>query len=219
MRPSLSVGLTPNHLVQKERETMTHSTFSRFGGLMAILAGVAGFLYAVGFVILQNVLLYSFALVVIGIFSTAALVAVYARLKDTDASYALWGLLMGSIGGVGSAIHGGYDLANAINSPESLPAAVANLPSQIDPRGLLTFGFSGIAVFVMAWLIVRGGAFPKGVGYLGYLSAVLLIVLYLGRLIVLSPTSPFILVPALLSGFIVNPAWYVWLGVELRRSG
>jgi len=197
---------------------MTHSTFPRFGGLMAILAGVAGFLYAIGFVILQNSLLYSFALVVIGIFSTAALVAVYARVKDTDASYALWGLLMGLVGGVGSAIHGGYDLANAINSPESLPA-VANLPSQIDPRGLLTFGFSGIAVFVMAWLIVRGGAFPKGVGYLGYLSAVLLIVLYLGRLIVLSPTSPFILVPALLSGFIVNPAWYVWLGVELRRSG
>ena len=186
---------------------------------MAILAGVAGFLYAVGFVILQNTLLYSFALMMIGIFSTAALVAVYARVKDTDASYALWGLLMGLVGGVGSAIHGGYDLANAINSPESLPAAVANLPSQIDPRGLLTFGFSGIAVFVMAWLIVRGGAFPKGVGYLGYLSAVLLIVLYLGRLIVLSPTSPVILVPALLSGFIVNPAWYVWVGVELRRSG
>jgi len=198
---------------------MTHSTFPRFGGLMAILAGVAGFLYAVGFVILQNTLLYSFALVLIGIFSTAALVAVYARVKDTDASYALWGLLMGLVGGVGSAIHGGYDLANAINAPESLPAAVANLPSQIDPRGLLTFGLSGIGVFVMAWLIVRGGAFPKGVGYLGYLSAVLLIVLYLGRLIVLSPTSPIILVPALLSGFIVNPAWYVWLGVELWRTG
>jgi hypothetical protein len=197
---------------------MDHSAFPRFGGLMAILAGVAGFVYAIGFVVLQNVLLYSVALLLIGVFSTAALVAVYARVKDTDPSFALWGLIMGLVGGVGSAIHGGYDLANAINLPESLPAAVANLPSQIDPRGLSTFGFSGIAVFVMAWLIVRGGAFPKGVGYLGYLSALLLAVLYLGRLIVLSPTSPVILVPALLSGFIVNPAWYVWLGVELSRS-
>jgi hypothetical protein len=55
-------------------------------------------------------------------------------------------------------------------------------------------------------------------GYLAYLSAVLLVVLYLGRLIVLDPTNPLILVPALLNGFLVNPALYVWLGLALLRG-
>jgi hypothetical protein len=42
--------------------------------------------------------------------------------------------------------------------------------------------------------------------------------IYLGRLIVLDPKSPVLLVAALLAGFIVDPAFYVWLGIELRRS-
>jgi hypothetical protein len=48
----------------------------------------------------------------------------------------------------------------------------------------------------------------------------LLVVLYLGRLIVLNPTSLLILVPALLIGFLVNPIFYLWLGLALlRRQG
>jgi hypothetical protein len=49
-------------------------------------------------------------------------------------------------------------------------------------------------------------------------SAVLLIVLYLGRLIALDPTNLVILVPALLNGFLINPGWYIWLGAALWAS-
>lgn len=90
------------------------------------------------------------------------------------------------------AVHGGYDLANAINPPPSLPA---NLPNPVDPRGLFTFGIADAALFIVTWLILRGEQFPRGLGYLAYLSAVLLVALYFGRLIVLDPTSPVILVP------------------------
>jgi hypothetical protein len=76
----------------------------------------------------------------------------------------------------------------------------------------------GIALFVIAWLMTRGGAFPKGLGYLGYLLAVLRVVLYLGRLIVLDAADPVILGPALLAGFVVNPIWYIWLGLVLWRA-
>ena len=52
-----------------------------------------------------------------------------------------------------------------------------------------------------------------------YVASVLLVALYLGRLIVLDPISPAILVPALMNGFLVNPAFYLWLGpAPLRRS-
>jgi hypothetical protein len=112
-------------------------------------------------------------------------------------------------------IHGGYDLANAIHPPAT---PNADLPNPIDPRGLLTFGVSGIGLFVIAWLIGRTAGLPKRLGTLGYGLAVLSVVLYLGRLIVLSPRNPLIFVPALLAGFVVYPLWYVWAGLVLWRG-
>lgn len=193
--------------------SLRSAPFERFAGVCAVLAGVAAFLYAVAFIVLQNDLLSGLFLMLTGLLSTAALVAVYERLRETDAAFALFALLLGIAGALGSAVHGGYDLANTINPPPSVP----DLPNPVDPRGLLTFVVAGIALFVVAWLITRGGQFPKGLGYLGYASAVLLIALYLGRLIVLDPTSPVILAPALLNGFLINPAFYLWLGLSLLR--
>ena len=196
---------------------MQSTSFERFAGLCAILAGLVGFLYSTAFIIVSRSrpelggLLSALFLMLGGLLTSAALVAVYTRLRETDAAFALWALLLGLAGTLGSAIHGGYDLANAINPPDTIP----NLPNQVDPRGLLTFGIAGLAIFVVAWLVGRGGQFPKGLGYLGYLLAVLLVVLYLGRLIVLQATSPVIVVPALLAGFLVNPIWYIWLGLAL----
>ena len=194
--------------------------YESFAGLCAVLVGIGSFLYATAFIILVigerapelGMLLSSLCLTLIGLFSTTVLVAVYDRLRETDATFALLTLLLGIAGALGSAVHGGYDLANAINPPATVPA---DLPSQIDPRGLLTFAASGIALFIVAWLIWKGRQFPIGLAYLGWVSAVLLIILYLGRLIALDPTNPVVLVPALLSGFLVNPAWYIWLGVAL----
>jgi hypothetical protein len=81
----------------------------------------------------------------------------------------------------------------------------------VDPRGLLTFGVTGLA------LILVGSLVGEGRGWLAYLAGGLLILVYLGRLIVLTPTSPLVLGPAALAGFLVNPAFYVWLGLWLRR--
>lgn len=192
--------------------------FDRFAAWCAILTGVVGILYSVAFIVLQNSMLYSLFLLLGGLFTTAALVAVYNRVRETDAAFALWSLALGLIAALGSLIHGGYDLANALNPPGANVPGLADLPSQIDPRGLLTFGIAGIALFGFASLISRGARLPKGLGYLGFVSAILLIVIYLGRLIVLNATSPVIVIPALLEGFIVNPVWYIWLGLQLMRD-
>jgi hypothetical protein len=200
----------------------------RFGGLCAVLAGIVIFLYSVAFVIIARSapglagLLSALFLMLSGLLSTAALVALYLRLRETDAAFALWALLLTMAGALGSAIHGGYDLANAIprrgpmgNPPDANLLSLANLPNQVDPRGLLTFGVAGVGLFVVAWLMGRGAQFPNGLGYLGYGLAVLLVILYLGRLIVLRASSPLILVPAVLAGFLANPVWYIWLGITL----
>jgi hypothetical protein len=190
------------------------ASFERFAGVCAALAGVSGFLYAVAFVVLQDALFSELFLMTTGLLTSVALLAVYERLRETDASFALLALVLGLMGSLGSAVHSGYDLANAVNPPPNLP----DLPNPVDPRGLLTFGVAGAALFLVSWLIRRGGALPRGLGYLGYLSALLLVALYLGRLIVLDPTSPIILAPALLSGFLVNPIFYLWLALVLVRG-
>jgi hypothetical protein len=158
------------------------------------------------------VVLSALLLTTVGLLSSAVLVAVYYRLRQTNAAFALWALVLGIAGAVGSAVHGGYDLANAMHPSRS---ALAELPSPVDPRGLLTFGASGVALFVVGWLILVGGRFPR---YVGYLSAFLLVVLYLGRLIVLDPSNPVILIPALLNGFVTNPAFYILLGFAQLSS-
>ena len=182
-------------------DVQTSVAYEHFAGLCAIGTGLAGFLYSVAFVILRSDLLSALFLLLSGLLGSATAVAIYGRLKETDAAFALWALLLGVGGAMGSAIHAGYDL-----------------PSQIDPRGLLTFGVAGLALWVVAWLILRGGRFPRGLGYLGYLTAALLIILYLARLIVLDATSPLVLAPALIAGFVASPVWYVWLGANLWRS-
>ncbi len=123
-------------------------------------------------------------------------------------------LLLGIGGAFGALLHGGYDLANAINAPD-VSSAIMNLPGAVDPRGLLTFGITGIGVIILAWLIGRSKLFPRGLSYWGYLLGVLLLVLYLGRLIILDPKNPLIAVDALVSGFVLNPVWYIWLGWAL----
>ena len=68
------------------------------------------------------------------------------------------------------------------------------------------------------WLVVRGSRLPTGLGYFGYVTGALLIVVYLARLLILDPTSPLVLVPALLAGFVASPIWCVWLGLSLWRN-
>jgi len=194
--------------------TAASGAYERFAGVCGVLTGVVGFLYAVAFVILRSPSLSAVCLLLGGLLGTATLVAVYARLRATDSSFALMALLLGVTGAMGAAIHAGYDLSNVINPPA---AVNLDLPSQIDPRGMLTFGIAGLGLWVVAWLILHGADFPRGLGYLGYVTAALLIVVYLARLIVLDASSPLVLVPALLAGFVASPVWYVWLGLTLWR--
>ena len=197
------------------------AAFARFAGRSAILAALAVFLYSVAFIVIARSspglagLLSALFLLLTGVFATAPLLAVYNRLRETDASFALLALLFGLVGAFGSLIHGGYDLANAINPPSTVNL---DLPSQVDPRGLLTFGIAALGLYLASWLIERGRQFPAGLGYLGYVGATLSLLLYLGRLIILSAASPIIVVPALLAGFLVTPIWYLWVGIELGKT-
>jgi hypothetical protein len=196
------------------RTTVPSPSFDRIASLCALLAGLGSLEYALAFLVLGNSGLSALVLLLVGLLSATALVAVYLRLRETEAAFALWAFLLSLTGSLGAAIHGGGDLALALHPVPSAPA----LPNPIDPRGLLSLGVTGLGVGMLSWLMVRGGSFSPRLGYLGFVSADLLLILYLARLIVLDATSPVVVVPAVLSGFVANPAWYIWLGLELWRG-
>lgn len=195
------------------------SGVERFAGLCAMLAGLSGFLYSISFVFLKNGLLLALFLMLGGLFATVALTALYSRVQTVEATLARLAWILGIIGALGAMIHGGYDLANAINPPApNFALAIASLPSSIDPRGLLTFGVAGIGFLCFAWLIGRSASFSSSMSYLTYLLGILLVVLFISRLIILDTRNPLIVIVGSLSGFIANPLWYLWLGTTLLQG-
>jgi len=202
----------------------TSNDFQRLGGLCAILAGIFGFLYSAAFIVVARSnpqlgnLLASLFLLLGGLSTTAAVIALFQRVQTADEGFATWGRALAITGAVGSIIHGGYDLANAIHVPESDPLNLANLPNAVDPRGLLTFGLAGIGLIIAAGLMVRTQNLPNNLSYLGYILGIVLVVIYLARLIILDPTKPIVVITVVITGFILNPVWNIWLGVSLRRA-
>ncbi len=183
--------------------------------LLGILAGVSAFAYAYFFVIAKDVLFYSLSLTLLGLFALKFFIILYGRLEKINQDVARVGVILAALGAFGMLVHGGYDLANAIN-PSG--AVNANLPSQIDPRGLLTFGLGGLGILKISYLMSKDKYFPKNLSLLGYVSGVLLVVIYLARLTVMNPANPVLLYPVLLNGFILGPAWYIWLGLSLKKG-
>ena len=189
-------------------------SFEHAAGWAAIASGGLGLLYAVAFLVLHSAALSAACLLLGALASTVVFVALHARLGAANPPVALWALLVAMIGALGAMAHGGFDLANALHPPA---ASNPDLPNAVDPRGLLTFGLSGLGTLVFAMLLQRDARTPRALAWLGILSALLSLALYLGRLIVLNPASPLIALPAVAAGFVVNPIWYVGLGVVLMR--
>jgi hypothetical protein len=201
------------------------SSFDIFSGWCAVLAGIFALLYAVAFVVVSQfaaelgALLSALFLTLVGILASVVLTALFGRFRAVAGEFALWAYVLGAVAAIGTAIHGSYDLANAIH-PSSLVVAASqtDVPSQVDPRGFLAFFVGGVAILAFSWLIVSTGRLPYRLGIVGYANAGLLILLYLARLIILVPTHPVVIGLAILNGFIFTPMWYVGLGLALWRG-
>jgi len=202
---------------------MSSTRFPSWASVFSYANGLVGLVYSFAFLVLVvggrapdlGQFLSAITLLLGGVLASAVLLGLYQRVREADAGFALWAVALGGIGSLGAAIHGGYDLAVYLHPPTSLPT---DLPSAIDPRGLLTFGLTGLGLLTFAWLMGRSPGFAKGLVWLAYLSGVLSVGLYLGRLILLQPTHPVIALIAVAEGFIVNPAFYIWLGSALRKN-
>jgi hypothetical protein len=191
------------------------SSYQKFAGVCGILAGIAGLVYLVTYIVLLQpaALAPNLALMLVGILSSATLVAVYLHVREVDEGFALWGLVLALGGAAGAVIHSAFTLNNILHPPQT-PFGYAN---PVDPRGLLTWGVAGLAAIVLSWLIVRGSTWPRVLGYMGIAAGVLLVLLYITYSIIVSIVNPAVYVFFLGSG-IVQPLWFLWLGWHLWRG-
>jgi hypothetical protein len=141
-----------------------------------------------------------------GLLALPVLLALYGLVKEGAPELALLGTVLGVVGAVGAAVHGGYDLANAINPP----ATVLDTPNAVDPRGLLTFGVGGLTLLVYAAALA-----PRRLSWLAAGLGVLLVALYVLRLVVLAADNAAIVGIAALVGFVLSPLWYVRVAAAL----
>lgn len=185
------------------------ASFKRFSGACGVLAGVAGFIYLVSFIITRDPaeLIPALALLAAGLLACPLIVGLYHHLRSVDEGYALLGLLFGIVGSVGAAVHAAFDLTNKLHPPET----AFDYANPTDPRGFLTFVVAGLALVLYARLITSSGRLPSGLGYLGWVVGVALIGLYIAYLAFLDATNPVVLVLILVSG-ILQPVWNLWAG-------
>jgi hypothetical protein len=196
------------------------ASFQRFAGYCAVLTGIGGFLYSVSFVLLTRAnadagLAISWVILLVGaLLAMPVLLALYDHLREVERPVALLALLFAAFGFLGAIMHAGYEVANIVhlgNSPSS------QLASQVDPRGLLTFGVTGLGLLMFGWLMRGSPRYSSLLSNLGMLTGALMIVVYLARLTIYSPTNPLVLAGAGLTGFIVSPLFYVLLGRSFLR--
>ena len=204
-----------------------NDSFHRFGAISAILVGLLSIAYALFYLVIARQVEFVGALAswlilaVSGIFSSAAYMALYQRLRPAGEGLALWALLLGVVASFATLAHGAYEalLMLAESSATGAQAAaidtIRQVPSQVDPAGLASFFIVGIVAFVFGWLIVQSGLLPRMLGYLGMFNAVLLTVLYFASAV---NAQTLILLSGGLTSVVVGPIWWIWLGQQLLQA-
>ena len=194
--------------------------FDRFAGLCSVAVAFGALVFAAIFAVIVGGSSQGkpfFALLLGGAFLTIpVLIAIYRRLRETDEAFALTALVLGMLGALGGILHGGYELG-ALQTP-SAPTYYPG-PEAVT-KGVLRYGSAGLALFLVGWLIVRGGRLPRPLGFVGMFGGALLVLIYFGRLYdFITPASHTSLIPPFLYGFIVHPIFYGALGLILWREG
>ncbi len=192
--------------------------FKQFAAANAWLAGVSAFLYSLTFYWADKGdsqtagTLNQLFLMLGGLFAIAVLIRLYNSLREGAGEFATWAVVLGIFGLIGSMIHGGFGLASSIT-----PTSDLNSISGVDPRGLLTFGLTGVSVLTFGFLMHQTKKYEPAVFWLGKLLGVLLIAIYILRLVSPDGAATATKDLAAVAGFIVAPSWYISLAQAFSK--
>src|SRR5689334_2723517 len=176
---------------------MTDTSLQRWGGLATIGVGICSLLYGVLYVVLVvfgpkldpatsltsfGIQITNLLLALSGLLSLIAVVTIFQKIRGVSEGWARLALWFGMFGALLGGLHGWSDLvhnpilAQAFGQPDTAGAAnlIANLPSQVDPRGVGTFGLTGVFFFILGMQLYRVQGVPQRLAQLAILGSVLL---------------------------------------------
>src|SRR5579864_3896944 len=162
---------------------MNDTSFQRWGSLAVIGVGLCSLLYGLLYVDLIvlgphldpaaslvsfGVQSTNFLLALSGLLGLIAVVTIFQWVRKVNEDWARLALWFGMFGALLSGLHGWSDLvrnpilAQALEYADSASAAtlLVNLPSPIDPRGLGTFGLTGVFFLILGQLLNHAASIP-----------------------------------------------------------
>lgn len=159
----------------------------------------------------------------LSLFGIAVVLAVYDRFVSLHAGWVRWASALGLLGysvtaiieftsvGRHPVLAAGYMAGDA-----STRAAIASQPALVvDPYGWLRFGIVAFWAVVISVLVLRSQAMPRLFGYIGLGCALAMGILVAG---LTQGQEALIIIGAGLGGVLFAPAWFIWLGLLLRRE-
>ena len=199
-------------------------SFTRFGGLAAILLGLTSWAAVLAYAVLVQpdadpqrvevtnarigLQVVQFLYALVGFWALFAVVAVYYRVRPVGEAWAFFATLVGVAGSVGAMVAAMYEVAGLRQTPPVAGVSPAN------PLGVMSFGLTGLWFLVANLLLWRTGA-PRVLVLLGVVTAG---VLFWGFLAGLSESGGIVYLAALFAGALGGPIYWLWLGRQLRRD-
>jgi hypothetical protein len=161
-------------------------------------------------------------LAIVGVLGLAVVAALSRRVSAMNSGWAHWTSNLAYIGFGVSAVGNVLTLdrlprvaAAFVAGDASAKAAIAaTWKSTLDPLGLFGFGAVGLWIFVISLLTLRDDAFPKPLAYLGLLLGIANWLVPLALLFKLA----FLFFVVSVVGLVLGGIWYVWIGLNLRRT-
>jgi hypothetical protein len=156
------------------------------------------------------------------VLAMAAVPAIARLVRDVNEGLSRW---TSNLALLGFAIVAVYYVQMIAESPSRAAAFVAGdsstraalaIPSGVDPQFLLRYGATGLWIFVVSVLALKGNKLPKILAAIGILAAAMYWLL--AATDVLGMAATLRTVVAIVGGVVAGPIWYIWVGSALLKS-
>ena len=151
-----------------------------------------------------------------------AVVGLAGRLKAAGGRLVSWAAVAGVVSGLVTAAHGLGDLVGVDKLAHRYAAgdaavrasvvSVHGAPSAVDPRGVVTFGVTGLVALALGLALRRASARAsgtgRGLGTLGVVLGIDMVLLFVANSV---GVNALVLVTGGLASVVLGPAW--WVGV------
>jgi hypothetical protein len=194
-------------------------SFVRFGGLSGILLAATSWLAAIVYFTaarsgqdLAGLETFQLLSALVAFWALFGIVAVHWTVRPHGEAWSFFAVLIGvssSLGTISASLYQVAGLRAAILDPASRPPA----SSPTDPLSVMSFALIGLWLLIASVLLWRA-RFPRLLAALGIVAALAHFVGFLGAL---SAEESQITAARVVTGAVLVPVYWLWLGLRLRR--